>query len=50
MDFLRDGGGDQRFSTPLNGGGIIRLGTTIIGGINEKTQENLPNLVDARLL
>ena len=34
--------GDQRFSTPLNGGDHP-LCTTFIGGINEKTQENLPN-------
>ena len=31
-------------------GRIIRLFTTFIGGINEKTKENLPNLVDPRLM
>ncbi len=48
MHILKDGGGINDFQ-PRWMGGIVRLCTTFIGGINEKMQEILPNLVDPRL-
>ncbi len=41
-------GGINKFQ-PRWIGGIVRLCTTFIGGINEKTVENSPNLLDPRL-